>query len=252
MANNGELRSSELTAIAGGFLQHEAAESWKAPGGPEAAGLRPGGPNSSYRVKGPITRYGSQEYFYAHQPPLAAYPGTSNHGWGLAVDLEAEWMRGWIDDHGAKFGWAKTEAFSEWWHVNFRPGSGPFKPAFDPLQQGDRGKRVKFYTKRLAFIHRAHGRAYLDRPVGRPGAKFKDDVEMAVRRFQSDHKLEVDGVIGEETAHKIGEIFHKQYIARKKKRHRSKKMAVRETLATTVAKVKGTHSNHPHDHQEEQ
>ncbi len=28
-----------------------------------------------------------QKYRYAHRPPAAAYPGTSNHGWGMAVDI---------------------------------------------------------------------------------------------------------------------------------------------------------------------
>jgi peptidoglycan hydrolase-like protein with peptidoglycan-binding domain len=247
MASNGALAQSELTAIAGGQLQHEAAEGWKAPGGPEAAGLLPGGPNSSYRLKSPASRYGTQEYFWNHQPPLAAYPGTSNHGWGLAIDLAAEWMRGWIDDHGRKFGWAKTEAFSEWWHVNFLVGSGPFRPAFDPLSKGDRGKRVRFYTKRLAFIHEPNGKAYLKRGKGRPGRRFRDDVVTAVKAFQRDHNLDPDGVIGEDTAHKIGEIFHKQYVARKGKRKRSLRIAAREVPAVAWAKVRGKHSNQPHE-----
>ena len=239
MASNGALAQSELTAIAGGQLQHEAAEGWKAPGGPEDHGLYPGGPNSSYRRKSPASEYGTQEYFWAHQPPLAAYPGTSNHGWGLAIDLAEQWMRGWIDDHGRAFGWAKTEAFSEWWHVNFIVGSGPFRPAFEPLRKGDKGKRVRFYTKRLAFIHRPHGKPYLKRKRGFMGSHFRLDVVAAVRAFQADHGLAIDGVIGEVTARKIGEIFHRQYVARKGKRKRSLKMATRETLATL------RHGDHP-------
>jgi len=227
MASNGQLSPSELTAIAGGSLQHEAAEGWKAPNGPEANGLRPGGPNSSYRLKGPASRYGTQEYFWNHQPPLAAYPGTSNHGWGLAIDLAEEWMRGWIDDHGRKFGWAKTEAFSEWWHVNFIPGSGPFKPTFVPLRVGDHGKRVLWYAKRLAFIHKPGGHAYLDKA----GRKFDWAMQAAVINFQKAHGLRADAVIGERTAHKISEVFHRQYVARNGKRKRSLKMAARETLA---------------------
>lgn len=225
MALNGQLASSELSPIPGGQLEHLAAAAWNAPQGPAANNLRPSGPNSSYRLKSPESQYGTQEYFYSHQPPLAAYPGTSNHGWGKAVDLAEEWMRGWIDDHGARFGWKKTEAFSEWWHVNYVGGVS--FPTFVALKKGSKGKRVRWYTKRLAFIHASGHGGYLERPYG----TFKDDVVSAVREFQADQDMTVDGVIGEKTAHRISAVFHKQYIARKGKRKRSKRMAVRETLA---------------------
>lgn len=214
MAENGKLSPSELASIPGGRLSKPAAAAWNANGGPADNGLRPTGPNSSYRLYGPITQYGTQQYFYAHQPPLAAYPGTSNHGWGLAVDLLEEWMRSWIDDHGARFGWRKLEAFSEWWHVNY-DGSKKFA-TFVPLEKGDRSKRVKFYVKRLRFIHPDgvdHG--YF---VGRPRRKFDRFVRGAVIRFQRDHALSPDGVIGEKTAHKISEVFHRQYVNRNKRK----------------------------------
>ncbi|MBV9213911.1 MAG: D-alanyl-D-alanine carboxypeptidase family protein, partial [Actinobacteria bacterium] len=52
------------------------------------------------------------EYGY----PRAAYPGTSNHGWGLAVDVAKKRMRAWIDAHGEAFGWGKHgDAPDEWW-----------------------------------------------------------------------------------------------------------------------------------------
>lgn len=231
MASNGSLSPSELAPIPGGQLATEAAGGWNAPGGPADHNLRPGGPNSSYRLKSPASRYGTQEWFWAHQPPVAAFPGTSNHGWGKAVDLAETWMRGWIDDHGRAFGWAKTEAFSEWWHVNYIFEGHHWAPPFRPLRKGDRGKRVRFYNKRLAFIHRPHGGAYLKRKKGRPGRRFRDDVVQAVRDFQRDHGLGVDGVIGPDTGRKIGEVFHKQYVNRKKKRHRTLRVAAREQLA---------------------
>jgi hypothetical protein len=231
MASNGNLSTSELASIPRGQLAIEAAGGWNALHGPADHGLYPSGPNASYRLKSPASRYGTQEWFYAHQPPLAAFPGTSNHGWGKAVDLAETWMRGWIDDHGRAFGWAKTEAFSEWWHVNYIFEGVHWSPPFVALSKGDKGKRVRFYTKRLAFIHAPHGRAYLDRPKGRPGRRFRDDVVVAVKRFQLDHELHADGVIGEKTSRKIGEIFHKQYVARKGKRHRTARVALREQAA---------------------
>lgn len=224
MAENGKLLAIELAPIPGGELRNDAAAAWNA--GPAKAGLRPTGSRSSYRT------YAEQVEFwniYLAGGNLAARPGTSNHGWGIAVDVAEEWMRSWIDDHGARFGWRKTEAFSEWWHVNFVGGVN--FPEFVPLEWGKKNsrKRVRFYTKRLAFIHPLRdpkdprSGAYLKRPVGRPGSSYRKDVVAAVKDFQRDHGLSVDGIIGEDTAHKISEIFHKQYIARKGKRKRKLK-----------------------------
>jgi hypothetical protein len=169
---------------------------------------------SSYRT------YAEQVYLYRlyleGRGNLAAVPGTSNHGWGVAVDLAAEWMRSWIDDHGARYGWRKTEAFSEWWHVNFIGGVGPFKPPFRSLSRGSRGKRVRFYTKRLAFIHKRDNGPYLKRWFWR----FKGEAKLAVIAFQRDHNLQADGVIGAHTAHTISAVFHQQYVARRGKRKR--------------------------------
>ncbi len=54
----------------------------------------------------------------------AAYPGTSNHGWGLAVDLMSYAQRRVVDQIGAKYGFSKSwsDAQHEWWHIRYRPG----------------------------------------------------------------------------------------------------------------------------------
>ena len=50
--------------------------------------------------------YQSQVRLYGEKPALAAVPGTSNHGWGLAVDL-----CGGIESFGtAQYGWLKANA----------------------------------------------------------------------------------------------------------------------------------------------
>jgi len=67
------------------------------------------------------------------RPHLAAVPGTSNHGWGIAVDLsgginrfgtaEHQWMRrnapyfGWILPSWAQERGSRPEA----WHWEFHP-----------------------------------------------------------------------------------------------------------------------------------
>jgi LysM repeat protein len=79
--------------------------------------LYPAGPFSAYRS------YGQQLYLYnlylSGQGSLAAVPGSSSHEYGGAVDLADPSMRTVIDQIGATYGWAKTEASDEWWHVNY-------------------------------------------------------------------------------------------------------------------------------------
>lgn len=206
MASNGKLSKSELAPIPGGELRKDAAAAWNAPGGPADAGLRPTGSRSSYRT------YGEQQDLYKlyqeGRGALAAVPGTSNHGWGIAVDLAEPWMRDWMDAHGAKYGWRKTEAFSEWWHENFVGGVS--FPTFKPLKKGSRGPRVVRLTKRFAYIHPSSHKAYLPRFYW----KFKQPVENAVKRFQRDQGLKADGVIGPKTAARINGVFKRQFHER--------------------------------------
>ncbi|MGH2925262.1 MAG: LysM peptidoglycan-binding domain-containing protein [Solirubrobacterales bacterium] len=79
--------------------------------------LYPAGPLSAYRS------YAQQLYLYdlyvAGQGSLAALPGTSSHEYGAALDLADPSMRNVIDQIGATYGWAKTEAPQEWWHVSY-------------------------------------------------------------------------------------------------------------------------------------
>jgi Putative peptidoglycan binding domain/D-alanyl-D-alanine carboxypeptidase len=207
MASNGRLPKSELAPIPGGELRKDAAAAWNAPGGPADAGLRPTGSRSSYRT------FAEQEYFwrlYQEGGALAAEPGTSNHGLGIAVDLAEPWMRDWIDECGAKFGWRKTEAMGEWWHVNFVGGVS--FPTFKTLKHGRRGPRVVKFTRRLAFIRRRNGKPYLHRQFW----KFKDPVIEAVLAFQKAYGLTVDGEIGPKTAAMINGVFKRQYRKRGK------------------------------------
>ena len=89
--------------------------------------LLPTGSMSSYRTME------QQRILYARYLAgtgnLAAKPGTSNHGWGLAVDLATQEMRAMVDRIGERYGWAKkwSDAPSEWWHLKHAAGhySGP-------------------------------------------------------------------------------------------------------------------------------
>jgi hypothetical protein len=202
MASNGHLTSADLTPIpVGKELSNEAATAWLAPGGPADAGLRP---VSAYRT------YDEQVYFWdlyqSGQGNLAAAPGTSNHGNGTAVDIDASWEQSWIYEHGGAYGWKKTEAFSEAWHFNYVAGIYKGTPPFKTLQHGSKGPRVVKFTKRLAYIHKRKGPAYLKHWRW----KFVDEVVDSVKAFQKSYRLKVDGEIGPKTAAKINAVFHQQ------------------------------------------
>ena len=66
---------------------------------------------------------------------LAATPGTSNHGWGLAIDLCTAETRNsdvltWLTENGPIFGWANPgwalpggAGPHEAWHWEYLPGT---------------------------------------------------------------------------------------------------------------------------------
>jgi D-alanyl-D-alanine carboxypeptidase len=77
---------------------------------------------------------GSQQALAARKPGLAARPGTSEHGWGLAVDVGcgAESydtpQNAWLVDNAGRFGWGqpawaqKGGARQEPWHWEYLAG----------------------------------------------------------------------------------------------------------------------------------
>ncbi|MGC5168702.1 transglycosylase SLT domain-containing protein [Luteimicrobium sp. DT211] len=77
--------------------------------------------NAAYRD------YATQVYLYATMPPgVAAKPGTSNHGWGLAVDLgnvgtEGSATYDWMLQNAPAYGWSKPS----WAKIG---GSGAHEP----------------------------------------------------------------------------------------------------------------------------
>jgi cell wall-associated NlpC family hydrolase len=87
--------------VGGHQLRCDAAAAYRAMSAAFAAAF--GSPiciTDSYRT------YASQVRLYGEKPTLAAVPGTSNHGWGLAVDL-----CGGIDHYGtAQYNWMKANA----------------------------------------------------------------------------------------------------------------------------------------------
>ena len=166
-----------LTPVPPGRLEKNAAAAWNA--GPGKAGCKLLGPNSGYRS------YGSQVYYWnlytSGRGNLAARPGTSNHGWGRAVDLAQPWMRTWINNNGARYGWRKTEAPSEWWHINY---VGGFKPPPSPLRH--LGRKQRAASNRLQYHRREADREALSGkgPRYRRHVKHRDQWRRKVAAMQ--------------------------------------------------------------------
>ena len=111
-ALNGALPASMLTDIGGGFaLRPDAAASYLRA---RASGA-PSGITTAYRTKAEQKRL-LDLYGY----PRAEYPGKSQHGEGVALDLP-EPARSWFVTHGKSHGWIRTVMPTEPWHFEYQP-----------------------------------------------------------------------------------------------------------------------------------
>jgi hypothetical protein len=158
------------------------------------------------RVSSARTAYrpiADQQYFWglyvSGRGNLAARPGTSNHGWGLAIDLATPQMRAIVDKIGAKYGWAKrwSDAPSEWWHIKWRSGVWK-KPAASKYPTIRKGSKRLEAIKRLQRLLRHKG----FKSVAVTG-HYNLLTRRAVRRFQKKHHLHIDGVVGPTTWKKL-------------------------------------------------
>lgn len=211
MSANGQLAGGELAPIgAGYFLRRDAAGAFNAMSAD--AQRRYGRP---VRVIAGYRTLARQWYFWrlfqAGQGNLAAYPGTSNHGWGLAVDLASQSDRWLVDQIGGRYGYSKrcSDAASEWWHVMYNPrctgatwhgSSGP-----RVLRYGMRGNDVRtlqIWLVRSGCLRKAK--------PGKPreiDGVFGRHTHGAVVLFQRQHHLAPDGVAGTQTLSLLRKLF---------------------------------------------
>lgn len=125
---NGMIPATALCPIGVGshVLRCDAAESFKAMSQAFASvSGRPLCVTDSYRT------FDQQVRLYAQKPALAAVPGTSNHGWGLALDMCGgieHWgtpEHAWMVANAARFGWTNPPwaqpggGREEPWHWEF-------------------------------------------------------------------------------------------------------------------------------------
>jgi peptidoglycan hydrolase-like protein with peptidoglycan-binding domain len=198
---NGRLPSAALGDIHQGKLRKDAARAWNAMNmesmGRYGVALAPTGSASSYRT------YAKQQEFWnlykSGRGNLAARPGTSNHGWGLAVDLRTPQMRSIVDSIGAKYGWAKpwSDAPSEWWHLKWRSGVWNGQTPYGPrvIRKNSRGVDA-IKLKKVMYDNGLRG-------FNRFTPVFQQDAVDALRRWQHAHNLGADGVAGPKTWRKL-------------------------------------------------
>ena len=132
MPTNGMLKDSDLSPIPGGSLRADAAAAWLAmrqhiANQHSGVWICPTSRRTAYRS------LADQTYFWnlytSGKGALAAHPGTSNHGWGLAVDIPTDAMQAAVREVGHEFGWGirggkmASDAPSEAWHCTFHPAS---------------------------------------------------------------------------------------------------------------------------------
>lgn len=202
---NGQLPKSQLAEAfnASGprvYLRKDAAASWNSFALWMAGQSRYGTPtfngaDSAYRS---LDR---QRYYWAlyqsGRGNLAAYPGRSNHGEGIAGDLNDAAQQALRDGHGKQFGWAKTEAMNESWHWNFvggfkRPDPGPDRR--NPiLRRGSGGPGQDEWVERAQKLLVKHGAQV------KPDGDFGLNTKRAVAAFQKERGLKPDGIIGGQT-----------------------------------------------------
>lgn len=155
VARNGVFIAANTDAIPGGRLWPEAALTWNAmraafvADGGNPAHFQPGGPASSARS------ISQQQHFWVSQPPPAARPGTSNHGWGIAVDIPYADAQAWLMRNAHRYGWSHDEGarVGEPWHWRYVGASASALRALhrDPLAGFTRSERrwIREYDRLL-------------------------------------------------------------------------------------------------------
>lgn len=194
-----------------------------------------------------------QSAFYRNQPPLAAFPspfaphikkGFSNQ----AIDCNS--LNGAVQ-RLAKFYQSLEISVSfnvpgEAWHMDVLSHNEVVAAAKKILRERDkavlkRGERemtVKHLKFQLHHILDPQTKlAYFQPGKTRPSkgypVTFGEDLEDAVKRFQKDHNLEADGVVGSQTDSKIDNAYAKAQKSRKRT------SALARARARKTAAVKG-------------
>lgn len=86
----------------------------------------------SLQITDSYRNYEAQVDLYVRKPDLAAVPGESDHGWGLAIDVasnvdqEGSLEHEWMEDYADNFGWKQVNPpvqgkfVNQPWHFEFQ------------------------------------------------------------------------------------------------------------------------------------
>lgn len=192
MSLNGRLKASELSPIPGGRLARPYAVRWNLMCADcRRAGVpvpMPNGPYSSYRSLAG-QRLMRAQWCSRGKCGNAAVPGTSNHGWGKAVDTN---QKARAIKYGRKYG-VRDPSDAPWepWHTLIH---------LDPLPK----RKVNLHaTLRKGVVNRPSVRHLQEtlRKLGSKGfevnGKYDLATRRAVRRWQAKHGMKVDGVVSQ-------------------------------------------------------
>lgn len=181
-----------------------------------------------------------QQHFFDNQPPLAAKPrpdaphiweGRQNHALDVnSFNGAAKRLANFYESRGVD---VVFNVPGEDWH--FQPTSEEqLARAADKIRKerdaavlkpGEREKRVKFLKHQLHWTKGKDGKVYYR--AGKPRPKegydelYNKDLVTSVKRFQKEHNLTPDGVIGPKTDKKIDLV----YATQKRKRRSAKERA---------------------------
>lgn len=146
---NGRIPASELTPViatvpGSGYLRSDAAQQYLSLSLAFSRDVgRPLVITEGYRAYDRQVQYWND--YQAGRGNLAAYPGTSLHGWGISCDFGAgvetagTAAKRWMDENAPSYGWSPTgNGFSqrEAWHFDFTPAytGAPTGAVLSPLQ----------------------------------------------------------------------------------------------------------------------
>lgn len=108
--------AGEPVGAGGALLMTEAARQWEIMCHDAEAATKES-PTASECYRDYPSQQGRYATYQRNKRPLAAYPGTSNHGWGRSVDIGTN-ARTWITKNGSKYGFYATVA-GEPWHFDY-------------------------------------------------------------------------------------------------------------------------------------
>lgn len=197
---NGYLSDSQLIDVGGGFrIQAGApAAAWQRMVAAAAADGVTIGLVSAYRTYQEQQALVDDLGLWSPTNPGAAAPGTSNHGLGLAVDVDRRnpGTMDWLNQNAERYGWVANVS-NEPWHFEYAPSTGA-EPN-NPTTSHSHDPSSPNYSRPDAASNvdlEPQGGTIID--YYPPGGQLLDDGDVLVLRYQVDPEVFVEFVVTDE------------------------------------------------------